>query len=154
MLMNTTWSHTMSRKTFIVSLTLAGAVLAAWASQSRSQIDEPLRNIMKAKLLHTQSILEGLALEDFNKIQVNAQTLSALSKVDAWHVHKTPDYIRFSAEFQRHPDALAAHAKDKKLDACTLDYVQLTMTCVNCHTHTRKIGVASADALRDDLALR
>ena len=144
----------MPRKTLTITLLLAAGVVALWAGRSQSQIDEPLRNIMKAKLLHTQSILEGLALEDFKKIETNAQTLSALSKVDAWHVHKTPEYVRFSAEFQRHADALAAHAKEKKLEACTLDYVQLTLTCVNCHSHTRKIGVAAADGDLDELALR
>ena len=129
-------------------------VIAVVALRSHSQPVQPdLKNVMKAKLAHTHSILEGLALEDFNRVLKGAQNLSALSRADAWNVHKTPEYVKFSKDFQAVADSLAANAKTKKLEACTLDYVQLTMLCVKCHTHTRKIGVATGDkSIRDILA--
>ncbi len=120
---------------------------------TKSEQPKQLNAVMKAKLSHAQKVLEGLAKEDFKSIRTNALALSALSQADAWHVHKTPDYVRYSNEFRRHADALAEHAKAKKLEACTLDYVQLTMICVNCHSYTRRIGVASTEVGLDGLAL-
>ena len=111
-----------------------------------------LKNIMKAKLAHAQAVLEGLAKEDFDKIKTNAQAMSALSKADAWNVHKTPEYVKFSKDFQDLADALAKDAAAKKLEACMLDYVQLSMLCVKCHTHTRRIGIAGGDFKLRDLA--
>jgi len=107
--------------------------------------DQPdLRNVMKAKLAHTQSILEGLALEDFDRIKRGAQNLSTLSRADSWNIHKTPEYVKFSKDFQDLADVMVTHATAKKLEAVALDYVELTMLCVKCHTHTRKQGVADA----------
>ncbi len=126
------------------------AIAGLLVSQRFTSAQPELKNVMKVKLSHAQSILEGLAMEDFNKVKSGAQNLSALSKADAWNVHKTPEYVKFSKDFQELADALVKDAAAKKLEACTLDYVQLTMLCVKCHTHTRKIGVAIDDApLRD-----
>lgn len=109
---------------------------------SNMQAQPELKTVMKVKLIHTQAILEGLALEDFGKIERSAKTLSDLSKATAWKVAKTPEYIKFSGDFQDIANSLAANAKARKLEAATLDYMQLTMLCVKCHTHARKIGVA------------
>lgn len=109
------------------------------------QAQPELKTIMKVKLINTQAVLEGLALEDFSRIERAATTLASLSKASAWKVAKTPEYIKFSKDFQEVADSLAANAKARKLEASTLDYVQLTMLCVKCHTHARKIGVASLD---------
>jgi uncharacterized protein (UPF0212 family) len=62
-------------------------------------------------------------------------------------VHKTPEYVKFSKDFQDVSDSLVKNATTKKLEACMLDYVQLTMLCVKCHTHTRKAGIALNDLL-------
>ena len=124
------------------------AVMGLLSFAALSQPNQPdLKNVMKAKLAHAHSVLEGLALEDFDRIARGAQNLSALSRADAWNVHKTPLYIKFSKDFQDTADSLAANAKAKKLEACTLDYVQLTMLCVKCHSHTRNAGIAMKDLL-------
>ncbi|MEX2214269.1 MAG: hypothetical protein WD768_09095 [Phycisphaeraceae bacterium] len=133
------------RKRAFITLVVAGLVgVSAMRTLSQPNIPE-LKNVMKAKLAHTQSVLEGLALEDFDRIKKGGQNLAALSRADAWNVHRTPEYIKFSKDFQDVADALVVHANAKKLEACTLDYVQLTMLCVKCHSHTRKAGVALND---------
>ena len=136
------------------SIVVIGALVAAAVLGQRYTCAQPeLKNVMKVKLAYTQSILEGLAMEEFDKVKRGGENLAALSRADAWNVHKTPEYVKFSKDFQDVADALVKDAAAKKLEACTLDYVQLTMLCVKCHTHTRKIGVAINDApLRDLLA--
>jgi len=128
-----------------ITLTLAVALLSTSLLTRAMSADQPdLRNVMKAKLAHTQSILEGLALEDFDRIKRGAQNLSTLSRADSWNIHKTPEYVKFSKDFQDLADVMVTHATAKKLEAVALDYVELTMLCVKCHTHTRKQGVAGA----------
>ena len=129
------------RSLVVVALMLATVFLF---SRTMSANQPDLKNVMKAKLAHTQSILEGLALEDFDRIKRSAQNLGVLSRADAWNIHKTIEYVKFSKDFQAVADSMVANANAKKLEAVALDYVQLTMLCVKCHSHTRKQGVADA----------
>ena len=141
-------------KTRMLIVGLGVVVIGMLALGTRPLPAQPeIKNVMKAKLAHAQAVLEGLAQEDFDKIHRAAQNLGTLSRADAWNVHKTIEYIKFSKDFQDLADTLALDAKAKKLEACTLAYVQMTMLCVKCHTHTRKQGVARADDQRQDLAL-
>lgn len=141
-------------KARILIVAMLVVVIGMLALSTRPLPAQPdIRNVMKAKLAHAQSLLEGLAQEDFDKIHKAAQNLGTLSRADAWNVHKTIEYIKFSKDFQELADTLALDAKAKKLEACTLAYVQMTMLCVKCHTHTRKIGVAQNDLEADGFTL-
>ncbi len=130
------------RPLIVVALALTSLFLF---NRSMSANQPEVKNVMKAKLAHTQSILEGLALEDFDRIRRSAQNLGVLSRADAWNIHKSVEYAKFSKDFQAVADSMVANANAKKLEAVALDYVQLTMLCVKCHSHTRKQGVADAD---------
>ena len=51
--------------------------------------------------------------------------------------YKTSEY-ELQAQIFRHAAAtLAEKAKSKSLDGATLAYTELTLTCVNCHSHFR-----------------
>jgi len=134
-----------AKKHLIVAGALALVAAGAMTALSRPAPAD-IRTVMKAKLGHAQSVLEGLALENFAQIEQNAQALSALSRAAGWGVHDTPEYIKFSEDFRAIANSLAANAHAKKLEAATLDYLQLTMTCVKCHSHVRKVGVARGPA--------
>jgi hypothetical protein len=108
-----------------------------------AQQPDNVQTLMRAKLQHAQGVLEGIALEDFDKIDKHAQGLALVSQAAAWQVFQTPEYVRQSAEFRRRCDALAKQARDKKLDAAALEYVNLTMQCVECHKHIRGVKVTS-----------
>ena len=103
------------------------------------------RNIMKAKLAHAQAVLEGIALEDFDQVRKNAQRLHELSQAADWQVQRTMEYQVFSAEFRRIVEDMAQHAQKKNIHALTLDYMQMTMTCVKCHSHMRWEGLAQTN---------
>jgi hypothetical protein len=104
-----------------------------------------VRPIMKAKLANAQALLEGLTLEDFDKIRLNAHTLYELSQAAEWHVHKTVAYERFSTMFRENVSDLLQQAMKDNLEGATLAYLQMTMTCVKCHSYMRDEGLARLD---------
>ena len=124
-----------------ISVVLAGLLAASARSQPQQQ---GVSQLMRMKLEHSQKVLEGVAVEDFKLISDNARSLTALSQAAEWRVFQTPEYRQYSAEFRRTADALAAMADAKNLDGAALNYVQLTMTCVNCHKYVRVIRLAQA----------
>jgi len=117
-----------------------------WAAVNAA--DEPEDNqptikvFMEAKLKHSQEALQGLAIEDFDKIAASAGKLSLLSQAEQWQVLQTPEFMQRSAEFRREADALRDAAKKKNLDAATLAFVKVTMNCVECHKYVRSVRAA------------
>ena len=93
---------------------------------------------MRLKLDHSQKVLEGVVLKDFDLIAKNAQAMALLTEDENWMVLETPEYRTYSAEFKQIANRLRRSAKDKNLDGAALDYVQLTLNCVDCHKHVRE----------------
>jgi len=98
-----------------------------------------VEKLMKAKLQHSQKLLEGIAIGDFKKITVSAEELIQLTRTEEWLMHKTPRYEMHSNEFQRAAETLIRKAKDKNIDGTTLAFFEMTMSCVRCHQHVREI---------------
>jgi len=111
--------------------------------------DEPKKDrvsdLMRRKLENSQKVLEGLALNDFDKIAHHAEELLTISKDAEWKVIKTPQYEIHSNDFRRTADSLIKDAKDKNLDGAALNYVELTLTCVKCHKHVRETRRTALD---------
>ncbi len=126
---------------------LAGAVLVAGLLGMKGHGDEPTKvsALMKRKLDQSQKVLAGLALNDFDEIAKHAQELIAISKEAEWKVLKTPEYDNYSNDFRRIAGRLVKNAKDRNIDAATLSYMNLTLTCVECHKHVREVRMVRAD---------
>jgi cytochrome c556 len=121
-----------------IGMSLILAILALAASQALTE--EPMDKeqvFMRAKLSHSQKVLEGLALEDFKEIASSSNQLKLLSLDVNWQVLQTEEYIRQSKEFRRAADGLTAAAEKKNLDGAVLAYFQLTQSCVSCHKYVR-----------------
>lgn len=118
---------------------LAGVQLAL----AQTRVDVQTRTVMKAKLGHAQAALEGIAMEDFDKVLVSAQKLGRLAQAAGWQARQTPEYELFTIEFRRRADVLAEAAKERNVDGATLAYTQLTFSCVSCHKYMRGKKVAS-----------
>ena len=117
-------------------------VVAAFA---QPHVGVTTKEFMREKLGHSQKALEALALEDFVTLAQQSKKLSAMTQEATWQVFENPDFAEHSATFRRHANALAKAAQDKNLDAATLAYVRLTMSCVDCHKFVRGKVIASAD---------
>ena len=98
---------------------------------------------MRRKLPHSQKVLEGLATEDFEMIAKHAQELSLLSQATTWQVLQTPDYLDHSTEFRHAADRLTEAARKKNLDGAALAYVDVTMSCINCHKYVRGARISA-----------
>lgn len=111
--------------------------LSVLTLNSDSSADE-LGDFMRAKLTHSEKVLEGLTRADYDLIAKHAQAMSVLCVDEEWQVLKTPEYVERSREFRRSVDAITAAARAKNLEGASLAYVDTTMKCVSCHTYLRK----------------
>lgn len=110
--------------------------------------DPPAKpTVMQRKLGHAQKVLEGLALEDFAAIGRNADGLIACVKDATWKIGRTDQYLIYSNDFVRGAEGLKKAAKEKKIDAAALAYVDITLTCVKCHRYLRDEGITRAPDL-------
>jgi len=126
---------------FAVVLVVAAGLVTAMAQSRRNRA---AKEFMRDKLELSQRVLEGVATEDYDLIITKGTRLSAMTKEADWRLFENPDYDQQSLAFRRQVDALVKAAKDKNLDAATLAYVRMTMSCVDCHKLVRGKVVASA----------
>lgn len=119
--------------TLLLMLTLGGAVIPV-----SGQIHGDLRQFMRKKLELSKGALEGLTLEDYPLIAKNARELKALSLDAEWQVSPNANYLRLSNDFQAQADDLARKAQARDLDGATLAYVQMTLSCIKCHSLVRE----------------
>jgi hypothetical protein len=92
---------------------------------------------MKQKLLASQAILAALAEGDFNRINQNAKAMSLMEFLEKAFRADTPGYRTQLLLFEFADRELIRAADEKNLDAATLAYNQLTISCVNCHKIVR-----------------
>ncbi len=115
-----------------------------------------LQAFMRLKLAHAQDVLEGLATEDFRQIARGAQKLRSLAADASWNVYETEEYTLYSREFVDAARQMSKGARDKNIDTAALAYVQLTLSCVQCHKHVRDVrtaqGVPAQEQLKRPLA--
>lgn len=141
-------------KAIVIGIGLVGAavIATAFAQPRPNEVGE----FMRMKLVHSQKVLEGLALEDFNLVRKHGQELSLLSQATNWQVLQTPEYLQHSEEFRRAVDAMVDAAKDRNLDGAALAYMESTLKCINCHKYVRDVRMAAIDwpATIDSLAER
>lgn len=134
----------------LLLLSIVGAVILCGLTLTGSA-DEPgssekLKSFMRAKLKHSQNVLDGLVNEDFTAIAKNGQALSLMSLESTWEVLQTEKYLQHSTEFRRAADALSKAAKDENIDGATLAYVDMTMSCVACHKYVRGVRMVALPA--------
>jgi hypothetical protein len=124
---------------------LLGVPTLSGHGQEPKKKEDKVADLMHKKLEASQKVLEGLALNDFEKIGKQSDELLTISKRAEWKVLKTPKYELYSNEFQRTAEDLAKSAKKKNIDEAALNYVELTLTCVKCHKYVRETRDTSAD---------
>jgi len=120
-----------------LALVLAVASVAVVAAGGQETKRKDLSSFMRQKLKHAQSLLEGLANEDFDSIRDNARALRHLAEDAQWRVSPNLTYVKYSAEFAGIADEMERRAREKDLNGTTLSYVRLTINCVDCHRFTR-----------------
>lgn len=92
---------------------------------------------MRTKLIYSQNILEGLALEKFDQVSRNAIKLREMTMSNTWLTLRNPDYMAQTTNYARAADQLYLAAVDKQLDRSTEAYVAVARACVDCHRMVR-----------------
>ena len=136
----------------VVQVLLVGLILIAVGGPAMSDPPEGsdttksnLHPLMQMKLEKSKTILEGLTLENFDKIGQNARSLRLLSTESGWNVIQTEEYATQSRDFQRTCDMIAEAAAEKDISRATLGYVAMTVRCVECHAYMRKYKAEQAN---------
>ena len=119
---------------FLTSVVAAVCVAAEPADETKASF------WMEKKLEYSQRIVRGLATEDFDEIGKAAKSMGALSQLERWVRGGVPDYRSQLTNFQSANQELIRCAGDKNLDGATLAYMQLTLSCVNCHKVVRQLS--------------
>jgi len=94
--------------------------------------------LMRDKLTHAKDALDGLTVEDYGKVANSARMLRMISRAASWYVLDSEEYTRHSKNFQEQAADLERHARAKNLDAASLDYMRISMTCIQCHKYVRE----------------
>jgi hypothetical protein len=97
-----------------------------------------VKEIMQQKLACSLQVLVGITREDYGLIANNADKLVKLSNKTNWYSRQAPEYDLFLNEFRRNARELVKAGQQKNLDAASLAYVQMTLSCVSCHKFIRK----------------
>lgn len=128
------------KRLLVVLATLAAVAAWGWYEVREAQAQQTrLQLMMKKKLANSQQLIEAIALADYKKVEDAAEELILISKTAEWFAYKTPRYDLHSNEFRRAAENLIQKAKTKNQDGVVLAYVDLTMSCVRCHTYVREI---------------
>jgi hypothetical protein len=95
---------------------------------------------MKGKLKNSRNILDGLTRQDFAVIALNAEGLEYSGYLEGRERASFPGYKEQLSAFLLANASLQRAARRKNLDGATLAYVQLTISCVECHKILRDAG--------------
>ena len=122
---------------------LGAVVLVVWvmAGQFTTAAEVGRRaeaqTFMRLKMAWSQGVLEGLTLEKFDAVSMNAIRMRDMTRSNLWFAVRQPDYMARTTNFQQSVDALYLAAVDKNLDAATEAYLKVTRSCVECHRLVR-----------------
>jgi len=114
------------------------ALASVMSLTAGANAEDKLAAFMKAKLEHSEKVLEGLAREDYQLIARHSQAISLLCEDEMWAVLKTPEYMERSNEFRRSVNEITDAARRRNLEAAAFAYVDTTMKCVSCHKYVRR----------------
>ena len=139
----------------IVGLVAAAILAGGWMMWDRGQANEPMlvqkkdapkpdkkkvKELMTLKLEHHQKLLAALVMNDLPNAAKHAADLQKVRQDVAWMIVKTPQYEIWSKEFTSSADKVIKAATEKNPDAAKLGYLEMSLSCFNCHTYVRDLG--------------
>ena len=87
---------------------------------------------MQKKLEYSREILNGLVMEDFDTIRKSGEALNKLGK-RKWLENESSAYRSQNQVFWFTTGTLLMAAEQQNIEAATLSYTQMTVSCVRCH---------------------
>jgi hypothetical protein len=128
----------MSSRFLLTPLVLALLFAGTRFTYAQAEKESGVKEAMRKKVAYSQQVLVGITLEDYGLIANNAEKLVELSNKTNWYSRQVPEYELFLNEFRRNAEELMKVSQQKNLDAASLAYVQMTLSCVSCHKFIRQ----------------
>ena len=122
----------------LAPLILAPFFAGTKSTYAQAEKESGAKEAMRQKVAYSQQALVGITMEDYGLIANNAEKLLELSNKTNWYSRQVPEYELFLNEFRRNAQELLNASQQKNLDAASLAYVQMTLSCVSCHKFIRK----------------
>lgn len=123
------------RKVLSLACLMAATASSGVVRAAEEKKGDPL---MQRKVTLAAEILRGLSLADFDAISSNARQMSQLGVLEKWFRASEPDYKMQLDVFQQANKDLMRFAGAKNLDGASVAYIQLSLSCVNCHKQLRR----------------
>jgi hypothetical protein len=123
----------------VLCLAAAAACLAITCGRP-TKADEKPTDWMKTKLDMSQKILAGLTKGDLEAVQADGQRMNVVNFMEKLVASDQPhykEYMRQLNSFETANRELIRQASAKNVEGATLAYVQLTVSCVQCHRVVR-----------------
>jgi len=109
--------------------------LALYCGQP-SRAEEKPTDWMQLKLKMSQDILAGLTKGDLNAVESHAQKMNVVNFMEKLVTDDKPHYKEYSRQLNAFETAnrdLLRQSSAKNIEGATLAYMQLTVSCVQCH---------------------
>ena len=126
-----------------VALSVVCLVIVALNARSQNKLHtQPgktnVQVLMRDKLTHMKAMLDGMLTEDVEKIAKEAEMLRIIGRAASWQAIDTEEYRTHSSRYARLLSNLTRAAQGKNYDAVLLQYLQLNISCVDCHRYIRE----------------
>ena len=128
----------MNFRFFLAPLILALLFAGTRSTYAQAEKESGVKEAMRQMVAYSQQVLVGITLEDYGLIANNAEKLVELSNKTNWYSRQVPEYELFLNEFRRNAQDLMKAGQQKNLDAASVAYGQMTLSCVSCHKFIRK----------------
>ena len=125
------------RLAVVVLIIVATAGPTPWAQAPR------MKQVMRAKLDHSQRILEAVVTSNWQLLDQESRQMGMVVRDPAWQSLVMPEFIRHSEAFLRATQELTEAANARDLERASLGFVSLTTTCVNCHRYLARARIAT-----------
>lgn len=131
-------------KHYIAPVIAACAIVAVTIGTSAAQAPAPqLNRVMRAKLAHSQVILEAVVTSNWSVLDRESRALALAVRDPAWTMALTePEYLRQSDAFSRALQDLIEASAKRNLELAADAQVALTASCVRCHVHMTRRRIA------------
>jgi len=108
------------------------------ATDSDKVAQEVPQSLMRQKLDHAQKLLTALSIADWERMISNAEELQRISLEARWSQPHSPAYAEYGEDFRGALGRIVRSAEDRNVDGAALNYVQVVLTCVQCHKIVRE----------------
>ncbi len=111
---------------------------AATTDETPASVAAAGRSLMRQKLESSQRLLEALTLADFERIISNAEDLQRISLEARWTQPHSPEYAEYGEDFRHALTRVVRASENHNIDGAALNFVQVILTCVQCHKVVRE----------------